>query len=54
MNNANKIAIVFSVRCAVLVLTPATAIAASGQFTYVAGSVFIETNGRRVPAVRGS
>ena len=54
MNNANKIAIVFSVLCAVLVLNPATAIAASGQFTYVAGSVFIESNGRRVPAVRGS
>jgi len=28
--------------------------AASGKFTYVTGSVFIETNGRRVAAVNGS
>ncbi len=30
------------------------AIAASGKFTYVTGPVFVETNGRRVPAVNGA
>ena len=35
-------------------ITPSPLLAASGQFTYVIGSVLIETNGQRVPAVRGS
>jgi FecR protein len=30
------------------------AIAASGKFTYVTGPVFVESNGRRVPAVNGT
>ena len=35
-------------------LVPLNAIAASGKFSFVTGSVFIETNGRRVPAVAGA
>ncbi len=35
-------------------ITPSPLLAASGTFTYVTGSVLIETNGRRVAAIRGS
>lgn len=35
-------------------LAPATGLAASGSFTYVAGQVFVESGGRRVQAVRGT
>jgi hypothetical protein len=35
-------------------LAPLPAVAASGTFTYVAGQVFVESNGRRVRALRGT
>ncbi len=35
-------------------IMPASLLAASGQFTYVTGSVLVETNGQRVAAMRGT
>jgi FecR protein len=35
-------------------LSSASALAASGQFTYVTGDVFVESQGRRTPATRGT
>ncbi|NJR72243.1 MAG: hypothetical protein HC782_04205, partial [Gammaproteobacteria bacterium] len=50
-----KISLACLVVCgAVASMTSLDVFAASGKFTYVTGPVFIETNGRRVPATNGS
>jgi FecR protein len=49
-----KAAVATLISCGLAALLPASAIAASGKFTFVTGGVFVESGGRRVPAMNGT